>query len=223
MFTIEQESILTINPFAIPHADPRAEKPLDRRVQRTRQLLRDSLMALILENGYDAVTIQDITDRVNLGRATFYLHYRDKEELLLNSLQEIYDELVATVERDMPGAVLLSDDSHPGLVAFQHAAAHRDLYRVMLSGQAAAKIEHRIRDYLAEVIKRRIVSIVPEQKLPVPVDLIAQHCAGSMLALIEWWLDHDLPYTVEYMAQMSRRLTGQMLIDNLAAAKSASI
>ena len=214
---------MPVRTIAMPHTEIPGEKPLDRRVQRTRKLLRDALMALILENGYDAVTIQDITNRANLGRATFYLHYRDKEELLLSSLQEIFDELVATVERDMPGLSMLNDDNLPGLVAFQHAAAHRDLYRVMLSGQAAAKVEHRIRDYLAEVIKRRIIALVPEDKLPVPVDLLAQHYAGSMLALIEWWLGHDMPYTVEYMAQTLRRLTGPLLMDNLAATKPTSI
>ncbi len=55
---------------------------LDRRVQRTRKLLRESMMALILEEGYDAISIQDITDKANLGRATFYLHFKDKDEVL---------------------------------------------------------------------------------------------------------------------------------------------
>jgi AcrR family transcriptional regulator len=202
-------------PTNIPHEGKRP----DRRIQRTRRLLRDALMALILENGYDAVTIQDITDRANLGRATFYLHYRDKEELLLNSLQDIYDELVATVECDALATNKPGDDDMPGLVAFQHAAQHRDLYRVMLGGQAAAKIEHRIRDYLAEAVKCRMLTLCPEAQLPIPVDLIAQHCAGSMLALIEWWLDHDLPYTPEYMAQTFRILTGRVLLDYQSASK----
>ncbi|MEZ4667133.1 MAG: helix-turn-helix domain-containing protein [Anaerolineae bacterium] len=58
----------------------------DRRRARTRKLMRDSLIALILEKGYDAVTVQDITDRENLGRATFYLHYKNgKERLLMQS------------------------------------------------------------------------------------------------------------------------------------------
>ena len=74
---------------------------LDRRVIRTRQLLREALMELILENekGYDGVTVKDIAERANVGRATFYLHYEGgKETLLLSSLQEIYDELVARIK-----------------------------------------------------------------------------------------------------------------------------
>ena len=57
-----------------------ATKAPDRRVQRTRKLLQDALMALILEKGYEAVTIQDIIDRANVGRSTFYAHFLDKQQ-----------------------------------------------------------------------------------------------------------------------------------------------
>lgn len=53
-----------------------SDKQLDRRVRRTRRALQDSLTSLILEKGYDAVTVEDITDRADLGRTTFYLHYK---------------------------------------------------------------------------------------------------------------------------------------------------
>ena len=65
------------------------EPPLDRRIQRTRQLLREALFALIVERGYEAITVQDITERANLGRTTLYLHYRDKEELLKASIKAL--------------------------------------------------------------------------------------------------------------------------------------
>src|SRR5271170_3820458 len=103
----------------------------DRRIQRTRQLLRESLIELILEKGYDAVTVQDITDHANLGRATFYLHYRDKEELLLQSLKATFDELAARIGPLTPNT-LSELTIPPAILAFQHAAEHRDLYRIML-------------------------------------------------------------------------------------------
>ncbi len=71
----------------------------DRRVSRTRRQLRNALMALILERGYNAVTIEDITERADLGRTTFYLHFRDKEELLVESLEEIAADLKSQVEQ----------------------------------------------------------------------------------------------------------------------------
>ena len=75
-----------------------AEKTTDRRVRRTRHALENALISLILEKGYDAVTIEEITDRADLGRTTFYLHFRDKEELLMNAIDTMIEDFLAQNE-----------------------------------------------------------------------------------------------------------------------------
>src|SRR5690242_13310 len=65
------------------------QKAPDRRIQRTRQLLLDSLIQLILEKGYESITVQDIIDRANVGRSTFYSHFQDKEDLLLSGFESM--------------------------------------------------------------------------------------------------------------------------------------
>jgi len=65
----------------------------DRRVRRTRQLLRDALMELTLERGYDRVTVQDILDKADVGRSTFYAHYRDKDDLLVSEFEALHPSL----------------------------------------------------------------------------------------------------------------------------------
>src|SRR5207247_11310009 len=64
-------------------------KKTDRRVRRTRQLLQDALIAMVIEKGYDATTVQDIIDRANVGRATFYAHFADKQTLLTSRLEDL--------------------------------------------------------------------------------------------------------------------------------------
>ena len=64
----------------------------DRRIQRTRQALRNALLQLVKEKGYDSILVEEITQRANLGRATFYLHYKDKEDLLVDVFSEIAKE-----------------------------------------------------------------------------------------------------------------------------------
>ena len=73
-----------------------AAKTPDRRVQRTRKLLQDALIALVLEKGYEAVTIQDIIDRANVGRSTFYAHFLDKQHLFLSGFEQLRQELADT-------------------------------------------------------------------------------------------------------------------------------
>ncbi|MCK4727276.1 MAG: TetR/AcrR family transcriptional regulator, partial [Anaerolineales bacterium] len=105
-------------------------KITDRRVQRTRQLLRDALVSLILEKGYQKITIQDIIDRANVGRSTFYSHYRDKDDLLLSG----FDELAHDLHRHMRSPDTTGDDHGHllhSLEFFIHACNNRELYIAM--------------------------------------------------------------------------------------------
>jgi AcrR family transcriptional regulator len=183
------------------------EVKIDRRKVRTRQMLRDALIALILEKGYDTITVEDITNRANLGRATFYLHYRDKEGLLLSTLESIFDDLIKLVKP----LSFEANATAQALIAFEHAAANRDLYRVVLSGQGTGRLMRRVREYLAGLLQQRIQPLLdqlPPDTLPVPIEILAQHIAGSLLTLIVWWLENDLPYSAEYMAQVFQQLNG---------------
>lgn len=180
------------------------EAKLDRRKVRTRRMLREALIQLILEKGYEAVTIQDITDRADLRRATFYLHYRDREELLLSALAETFDELVQQIEPLMKGDALGGKTQlETFLVTFKHVEENHDLYRIILGGQGAAPIARRIRDYLADHIQQGLSSLKPEG---VPLEVLANYIAGTELALITWWLEHHRPYPAEQMAVMAQRL-----------------
>ena len=181
------------------------DSKLDRRVIRTRQLLRKALMELILEKGYDAVTVKDITDRANVGRATFYLHYEGgKEELLLSNLEGIYEELVLRI-KELKRAPFISSQNRPSKIAFEHAAEQRDLYLILLRGQGATALAQRIREFLAGLIQQEL--LLQQEDSPVPLEIVANYMAGSLIALITWWLENDMPYSAEYMADMFSRLT----------------
>ena len=127
----------------------KSTKP-DRRVNRTRRLLREALLALVMEEGYDAVTIEEITDRADLGRTTFYLHYRDKEDLLLESIETIADDLRIQVDEYIHQTETETNSPNAVLLIFQHAADHASLYRIILRGGAANSVLSRIREMLSD-------------------------------------------------------------------------
>jgi AcrR family transcriptional regulator len=186
------------------------ERKPDRRVIRTRTLLRDALMALILERGYDNITVQDIADRANLGRATFYLHFSDKEELLVSSLKETFDGLMQAI-----APLSFSPENDPRGIAFKHAAENRDFYRVMLSGQGTGSILKEIRAYIAQMSEARIRQIMtqfPDLQPNIPIDILSQYIGGALLSLIVWWLESDTAYSTEYMTETFRRLSRQAIV-----------
>lgn len=169
----------------------------DRRVSRTRRQLRNALMALILEHGYNAVTIEDITERADLGRTTFYLHFRDKEELLLESLEEIAEDLRVQVEQT---ANIKLDAGgrweNPVAVVFRHVDENRDLYRIILKGEGSSKAASRIRDIIEEAavefFTRHLSGFVSAQP-ELPKGLAAGYYASAMLGFVTWWLEKELP------------------------------
>lgn len=175
---------------------------IDRRIVRTRQLLRDALMTLILEKGYEAVTVRNITDRANLGRATFYLHYKDKEELLIKSLTALFDELVQTLEPRDEKSVL---DGTPIRLVFEHAAANRDLYLVLFNGEGSGKIYREIQAYMVRDLQTHFLPILPEKR-PFSNDLLANYLAGNLLNMVSWWLAADMPHPPDEMIQTYRAL-----------------
>ncbi|MEP7356476.1 MAG: TetR/AcrR family transcriptional regulator [Anaerolineales bacterium] len=180
-------------------------KKTDPRVLRTRQMLREALIAVILDKGYDAANIADITDRAGLRRATFYLHYRDKEDLLLSLMRETLDDLIARIEA-VSGHRLSSEREAEELIAFQHARENADLYRAILSGQGAAEILRGIRAHLAARIRENCLAERPGFEPAIPIDVVANYMAAVKLNMITWWLDQGMPYTPEQMAAMCARL-----------------
>lgn len=182
-------------------------KKLDRRVRRTRQQLREALLELILEKGYDDITVQEITDRADLARATFYIHYRDKDELLSTSLEEMFDALVES-KLDFSAEAFFDLETPHSVIAFQHVQEYHKLYRVMLSERGITHVIYRIHRYLALISKQQIEALLPTGfNPPLPLEIVAQHCAGSLFALIRWWLENDMPYSAEEMARMFQQLS----------------
>ncbi|MCB2213896.1 TetR/AcrR family transcriptional regulator [bacterium] len=181
---------------------------LDRRVQRTRKLLQDALMSLILEEGYDAISIQDITDEANLGRATFYLHFKDKDELLLEVMAQFIDDFMGQVPQ-LSEAQWHLEDTKAVIKLFDFAAQHYDLYRILIIGSggitANRQLQHSVAKNITACIEKDIEEAGAEPT--VPTDFIANHFAGSLLSTIYWWLDNDQPYSVEEMAEMFQKVS----------------
>ncbi len=175
----------------------------DRRTIRTRTLLRDALVSWMLEKEYDTISVQDITDRANLGRATFYLHYKEKDALLISTLDTLHEELVQRIQRQVQATGL--EEPPPIQLVFEHAAENKDLYKVVLSGAGKMSLLSRTRDTIVALLMEFITA--GGQMPQIPVEVTAVYLAGAQMHLIGWWLENDLPYSVEEMVRMYQLLT----------------
>ena len=180
------------------------EKPLnrhERRKLRTRGKLKDATLALVLEKGFDDVTIQDIVDRADLGRGTFYVHYHDLQEILWDIIQDGLKESM------IDGHTRSAQDAYPTgylgyLITFETASKNQDLYRVMLGGKGSALITQRVADYLAGAIQDAIESHQFMQNSEYPPGIIAQYVVGALMRMVLWWLETPNEYSSKEMADM---------------------
>jgi AcrR family transcriptional regulator len=174
----------------------------DRRSLRTRNLVNNALLALLFERRYETITVQDILDRANIGRSTFYTHYFDKEDVL----ESIVEQMLGTFDQEFArrngeeGIV-------PGLELFEHVQQHYTYFQAILRGHAGEVLWTSAQNTLAKTIEQSLLSIYtdkPSSSIPMP--LIAQYLAGAFLSLMQWWLDAEMPYTPEEMDEFFRQL-----------------
>jgi len=183
----------------------------DRRKERTRQLLRDALLELIPEKGYEAITLQDITDSANVARPTFYLHFKDKQDLLFSSLREIYDDLAQRQHISCDPLELLGEEPKEGSDSdFQHVADNMDFYQTMLTDKGSMAFMLMVLEYLNTVMSNEMTRKLSEDDntARVPVDFISSFIAGAEIGVVNWWLKHNqMRYSPQQISHMMNHVS----------------
>lgn len=186
----------------------------DRRVERTRELLQKTMIELIHEHGYAAITIQDIVDRANIGRTTFYLHYTSKDDLFMGCHEAIVSDFHLGPVHLLSREELLSSEAPLGMIsAFRHLEEARTLMYPIFHGKDSLLILQRIRDQSAQDIEASLRAAFAEADSTIPLDVLANYLARARIALVQWWLEKRQPHTLENMAQMFHRLQRAAICD----------
>lgn len=175
--------------------------PDDPRVKKTRRGLREAFITLILKKGYDDISIQEIAEEAETARITFYRHYRDKEELLTDCLNTLYEELVEKTGQVTPEEI--RSGYSPIHVFYQHLEEQEELYRILFSSRGTQTVVERLRHHMAIRVMEAIQNFNPAEPADIPLEIIAYHTASAQIGLGIWWLDHDKPYSVEYMSRIA--------------------
>jgi AcrR family transcriptional regulator len=190
-------------------------RKIDRRIYRTRRSLQDAMFELVLERGYDAVTIEEITNRADLGRTTFYLHYRDKEDLFMQAVRDRVDSLIYELAQFPLGEGDRSSTEDGDVtplvsLAFRHVAQNAVFYRVLLRGEGTYSAIQRLRQILTQAILTLIQHFTNQRGKSlnpiVPIEVFLNSLAGAWIGLMTWWLEEDMPYSPEEMAIMYQRM-----------------
>lgn len=191
-------------------ADDRSAR-IDPRVRRSRRALKEALLALLREKDFDAISVQDITGRAELNRATFYLHYQDKEELLTQTMTDVLDELEEVLRRGQP-TPNASAQGVPEVFAhwFHHVAEHSKLYLLMLGPEGMPRFAAQVRGYLERLMTPWIARGLIGDNSGIPPALRSRFLTSAFLGVIAWWLEHGRHQSADQMAAWLWSLTASI-------------
>ena len=188
-------------------SDAETGPKIDRRVARTRGLLQHALITLIMEKGYDAITIEDICEKANVGRSTFYGHYASKADLKRSGMETIRRQIME--HRRLAHGGPAGHDTGTfgiGLPMFEHARDHLDLYRATVGSQAGAMAVGIVRDMLSDLVRQELGDI--DIADPEAREFRVQFIVGGFVSVLTWWLDRDAVPDPAKMDAMFRHLVG---------------
>lgn len=190
------------------------KRPIDRRVARTRMMLQKAHISLILEKGYEAITVDDICAAANVGRSTFYAHYTSKDDLRRSGLEHLRKLLVNRQKDALAKPGDIRDRSLGfSLTMFEHAHEHIDLYRALVGGRGGAIALGTIRQILSDLVRNELTATVNKKSADVvPRELVVQYVVGAFMAVMTWWLDGGAKQPPSQIDTMFRRLATEGIL-----------
>lgn len=164
----------------------------DRRVQRTKASLHGALIGLAREKPYPSIAVKEILARANVGRSTFYTHFRDKDDLLESGIHEI----LGSVQSQPRGGSPLERALAFSLPLLTHIDEHRRAPGPPMSREGRMVMHQRMQDALTTLIADGLAKLPrhkPETEMP--THLLAQQVAFTFVLVLDWWVESDTPLT----------------------------
>jgi len=177
---------------------------VDPRVKRTRRLLRDVLVSLILEKDFASITIKEITERAEVAYITFFRHFESIDQLLMEVLEEGLAELLGYIET-LAQQFETSALETEGRLIFEYIEQKADLFRILFKSQSVTRVRKKVVRNIAAIFQKSCLPLARSGKQTVTA-ILSNHIATSLLALIEWWLDNHRKPAPPQMGKLHKSL-----------------
>lgn len=196
---------------------PNITSPLkvDPRVKRTRRLLREALVSLMLEKDFASISIREITERAEVAYITFFRHFESLDQLLMEVLDEGLAELLGYIEtlaKQSEASALETE----GRLIFGYIEQKADLFRILFKSQSVTWVRKKVVQKIAAIFQKSCLPLARSSNQTVAA-ILSNHIATSLLALIEWWLDNNMKPAPAQMGKVYKSL----IIDSTVGALSS--
>lgn len=188
-------------------------RKIDPRTKRSTSYLRNALIQLLEEKDLNSITVQDITDKAELTRGTFYLHYQDKQHFILKSIDEMLNEFIEQVKpTEEDNKIQILDEDNPPLAflrIFEFISENHDFFRVMLGDRGLPEFRSRMLKIVQEKVYGELLSSITQsqEELPIPKDIFISYITSAHLGVVCDWLEKGMIYSPIFMATQLTKLT----------------
>jgi AcrR family transcriptional regulator len=164
----------------------------DRRVQKTKASLHDALIGLAREKPYPSIAVKEILDRANVGRSTFYMHFRDKDDLLESGIHQILQSIQSQPRASSTPERVIAFS----LPLLQHIDEHRRTSGAGMKREGRLVMHEHMQDVLTNLIADELeMTSRDRSEVQLPTDLVARHVASTFVLVLNWWVETDAPLT----------------------------
>ncbi|REB05569.1 TetR/AcrR family transcriptional regulator [Sporosarcina sp. BI001-red] len=183
------------------------EKKIDRRILRTRQKIKETFAQLMEEKGFEAMTVRDLTERADINRGTFYLHYLDKYDLLEKSEDELFEDMEKIAD-EVWGNLSLNqydqvnlDEPFPFIIQlFEYMEENYEFIRVLLGPNGNSAFQVRVKEVIKKKMLEKFLRYTQPEKMLVPMDYLVSYVSSAHLGVIQQWLGRGMDRTPQEMA-----------------------
>lgn len=191
-----------------------SDTSLDRRIIRTRRMIRDALTELMEEKGFEGITVSDLTAKADINRGTFYLHYHDKFDLLQQSEDEIVKDLekiVEPIERLSPDEAWIyhqQNEPFPFLLKlFEYMLENSSFMRVMLGPKGDPSFQVKLKELIKKNLLKNLEKKLKKDDMIVPAEYLVAYVSSAHLGVLQHWLESGMAKPPREVSLVLSRIT----------------
>lgn len=188
-----------------------SEGVTDKRVMRTKRVIRDALTVLMEEKGFEGVTVRNLTEKAKINRGTFYLHYRDKYDLLEQSEEEILQGIEKLIkEFDPIEAIAFTSQSEPVpviLKLFEYFQDNSSFMKVILGPKGNAAFQVKLKELIKKMFLQKIAENLKREDILVPLEFFIAYVSSAHLGVVQQWLESNMEKTPREMTIILTSMT----------------
>ncbi|KMY50233.1 TetR/AcrR family transcriptional regulator [Peribacillus loiseleuriae] len=188
-----------------------SDQKTDRRIIRTKRMIRDALTDLMEEKGLEGFTVKDLTEKADINRGTFYLHYQDKYDLLEKSENEIIEEMYEFLKEINPDLINqsgLQNEPLPFLVnLFENIEKNARFMKLILGPKGDPAFQVKLKQFMKINFLGKIMEKSNNESLSVPIEQLIAYVTSAHLGVIQQWLNSGMQQSPREMALTLLKIT----------------